>query len=963
MRTFVYLFLCCIWTAGVFAQCPNFPAVNYFDTTCYRPLPDEIKVGQGRLGHAELWGTEIASRNFDFYIPAGREGWAISVVHAWQVQRNVLKYSEDVFNWHSFFGTMLKESFGACDPNLNFGGLTRCSGAALDRPFIELDNYTINTFPGSLARTDGCFQIDVNTGWPIFPKYYPHRFNAVAQHTQFMAEDNFETAALSKMYYELAFLRLKEYVMGHPVEEVLTTTPDPSAGTIWNARAYNRGFFDGPVETVMGNVAARTEAMGSNDWLTLGNVPEMGYDYTRSIAHVTRVLSNNYEGGWTRPWNGVGWNNTASNQWHCWFNRPISWAIMEDYMNNFFPLYPEVNPAEVRAQVQEVFNSINGGAPVSFRFEFAPVLDAFILAMPYDDPMQAWLYSTDGFSGCGKGSGCIGPAVTITPQGPLHFCQGLSVDLETVIGSGYTYQWLRDGNPVAHQGPESHIFRATQSGNYSVRVTNSSGCTTESECTITVVVENCSSCDMVATASGTDNSCSGTPDGSVSVSLTNAPFPVSYQWTGPVSGTTPSMDDVPDGTYVVEVTRDSDPTCRAFAQVTLRPAETLYQSLVITTDSIGCSTTDITAQMVNQPPASCEYRLRLRHMGGSCWGFWDNSQLNIMVTANGTNLGVPNPRANGGGDCVHLDEPMLIPHNADIGITILRLAGSNVSGPNFRLELVDPDGNTAFTYSFNGVNFTTTLTDIYSGTADCSVPSPVYTMTFDPLTELNAITTGVNTLSGRASVSEDRVYTITAQHPVLSACSISQQVLVENECDDGLPVEWLAFDATATDGRVHLKWATASEVNTRHFVIERSRDGMLFEPMGTVPAAGNSSSIQTYTYTDTPPYQGTIYYRLQQTDLDDSHRYSPTRAVTLDGRCPFRLYPNPFQEHFFVVSDCHSNSEPLYWELRDLAGNRLDAGVHTSEEPLAAGAQLPDGFYLLQLQAGEQVQVFKVVKQ
>lgn len=224
------------------AQCPNYAPTNYFDSTCYKYLPSELKVGQGRLGHADLWGT-TGARAFDFYIPAGREEWAIAVVHAWQVERNILKYSEDVFNWHSYFGTLLKESFGACDPNLNFTGITRCDGAPLNNPFINLDNYTINTSPGSVARVDGCFQIDNNTGWPVFPKYYPHRWTAKIQHTMFMAEDNFATASLSKMYYQLAFLRYMEYVKGYPVQEVLTSAPDYSAGTMWVAMSYNKGFL------------------------------------------------------------------------------------------------------------------------------------------------------------------------------------------------------------------------------------------------------------------------------------------------------------------------------------------------------------------------------------------------------------------------------------------------------------------------------------------------------------------------------------------------------------------------------------------------------------------------------------------------------------------------------------------------------------------------------------------------
>src|SRR6478752_7306573 len=188
------------------AQCPNYSPTSYFDSTCYRYLPADLKVGQGHLGSADLWGT-TGARSFDFYIPAGREHWAMAVVHAWQVERNILKWNKDAFNWHSYFGTLLKESFGGCDPNLSMAGITRCPGGALVNPFINLDNYGIRTTPGGPARVDGGFQIDHNTGWPIYPKYYPWRWTNPAQHTAYMAEDHFPTAALSKMYYQLAWLR------------------------------------------------------------------------------------------------------------------------------------------------------------------------------------------------------------------------------------------------------------------------------------------------------------------------------------------------------------------------------------------------------------------------------------------------------------------------------------------------------------------------------------------------------------------------------------------------------------------------------------------------------------------------------------------------------------------------------------------------------------------------------------
>jgi hypothetical protein len=65
------------------------------------------------------------------------------------------------------------------------------------------------------------------------------------------------------------------------------------------------------------------------------------------------------------------------------------------------------------------------------------------------------------------------PASTITAGGPTTFCQGGNVALS--VASGNTYQWIK--NSVNINGATNASYTATTSGNYSVLVTNSNGCT------------------------------------------------------------------------------------------------------------------------------------------------------------------------------------------------------------------------------------------------------------------------------------------------------------------------------------------------------------------------------------------------------------------------------------------------------------------------------------------------------
>ena len=111
-----------------------------------------------------------------------------------------------------------------------------------------------------------------------------------------------------------------------------------------------------------------------------------------------------------------------------------------------------------------------------------------------------------------------------------------------------------------------------------------------------------------------------------------------------------------------------------------------------------------------------------------------------------------------------------------------------------------------------------------------------------------------------------------------------------------LPVVLTSFTAMAGSGSVRLAWATASEVNSARFEVERSLDGVAFAQIGTVAAAGRSTQAHTYTLLDAarPAGASRLYYRLRQVDVDGAAHYSPVRAVVLAGAgMGLSLYPNP----------------------------------------------------------------------
>jgi subtilisin-like proprotein convertase family protein len=83
-----------------------------------------------------------------------------------------------------------------------------------------------------------------------------------------------------------------------------------------------------------------------------------------------------------------------------------------------------------------------------------------------------------------------------------------------------------------------------------------------------------------------------------------------------------------------------------------------------------------------------------------------------------------------------------------------------------------------------------------------------------------------------------------------------------------LPVELMSFSSSCLDNDVAIKWTTASENNSMHFIVETSTDALNWEVLSVVPAAQFSTSILNYAITHEGAAREKNYYRLKQVDLD-----------------------------------------------------------------------------------------------
>ncbi|MCC6582176.1 MAG: T9SS type A sorting domain-containing protein, partial [Chitinophagales bacterium] len=111
-----------------------------------------------------------------------------------------------------------------------------------------------------------------------------------------------------------------------------------------------------------------------------------------------------------------------------------------------------------------------------------------------------------------------------------------------------------------------------------------------------------------------------------------------------------------------------------------------------------------------------------------------------------------------------------------------------------------------------------------------------------------------------------------------------------------LPVELVSFTGWNAGEKNELEWKTASELNTLKFIVEKKIDGGSFTYLGELPAAGNSSQLRTYNYSDLNPVVGNNYYRLKIIDIDGKFSYSNIINVPLSEVLTnnfVSVYPNP----------------------------------------------------------------------
>lgn len=172
-----------------------------------------------------------------------------------------------------------------------------------------------------------------------------------------------------------------------------------------------------------------------------------------------------------------------------------------------------------------------------------------------------------------------------------------------------------------------------------------------------------------------------------------------------------------------------------------------------------------------------------------------------------------------------------------------------------------------------------------------------------------------------------------------------------------LPVVYGAPLAATWEGmRVRLSWATAVEVNSSHFVIERKDDDQSeFLPLATMPARINRDEPSRYDWWDHEPPSGTFFYRLRQFDQDGSSYLSRTVTLSAPAQTNQLLSVQTSQDGNWVEFGLEGEGKASV-RIYSISGHMVGA----SSEKMLNGMdaiqldtrQLPHGVYVYELLFG-----------
>ncbi len=975
-------------------NCPGYATRSNFSPLCFIKS-GEIKLGQGLI--ANLQGPDAIAAS----IPTNRKTFGLAIAHAWGYSRNILRIystadSEYKPNINWWMATHSKEASCACDWNATFNPVF---GSPVGAANYSLKCDEAARIPNT-NDNQGCFQVEVGNflaKQQIFPSRFPSEamncnptypnaglyemlignWKNVAPYNTCgdQGEVNFETSALYAAYLHVDIIRRQNYHWGWKAADFYAQARDPYAYEKLFGVHYNLGDYGfGGAATPFFNQAGTQRGYYQNIYNMTQDpgYPLVGWNnyafgMSKSMAVLDSLISTTGV-----DYTGYGGVNAGSRFFEYW-NPQIAWADVSNYLDAIVEFYPDYNMTTVKAQIKPVFDAINGGGTISFRYQYGAVNDAIIQAFPKEDPLVRQTQVSGFYYGKTCNTGIIVPGSHIDADGPTTFCLGESVNLEAVVeGFGSTtdtYKWYVGSSTTPFSTDRIAYVSPSAVGSYVYRLEVCTGSVcTPAFCDVTITVNNCPSCLITTVGTTQKASCKSVKDGFIQLNL-NRTSNFSVQMTGPVNatytitaGNTITISNIPDGAYDFTITDLNDPACNA-KHISYNLGYTVNLNDIViasnTTSPVVCNA-NLSAE-VKQFPQPCTYRVHVESVSG---GWEDGMMANVV-----TNAGVADMQYTGTGWPAFTDKYFSVENGEILKVGMTVTPGGFPSNlVSYRFDIYDN-----FNVLVRTVNVAVGAIPASAGmkivdqvTIDCKFTPNSYTYNWSVLSGSGAITGPTNTLNTttQGSLTSTVVYQFTATLSSNSACKLTDTARVVYNCPTSLPVDWISFSANKVENTSQLVWTTANEKNTYKYFIERTTDFKNYQTIGELNSVGNTST-HSYYFTDFHPDLNTVnYYRIKQLDQDGKFEYSDLRYVKFDDAIiSYVVYPNPSQSSFNVSVNGMNYNEETFIEVYDVFGQTVYQDVFIGNDMKSCGQTWIAGTYIIKFHTDSFSKFLKVVKE
>lgn len=164
------------------------------------------------------------------------------------------------------------------------------------------------------------------------------------------------------------------------------------------------------------------------------------------------------------------------------------------------------------------------------------------------------------------------------------------------------------------------------------------------------------------------------------------------------------------------------------------------------------------------------------------------------------------------------------------------------------------------------------------------------------------------------------------------------------------PVQFLGLKVSSAVSGAQISWATASEENNSHFIVQRSIDGVNFGDIGQVKGTGNSAEIINYSFRDSENFYQTVYYRIMQVDFDGHFSYSRIQHLNPGSGDQLVVYPVPVKSGGTIRLKHQDFSGRVTVNIYDLSGKiAYQETLEDAEHEVSVNAPLGKGVYFAEL--------------